>query len=124
MPRVTSPPVGPSPRPQALEERLNDKKEQLLEKELILEEITSLSDKLRVQAAEGRADTLELAQRVNEYQSKLRAVTRKIMATVSELSMYQVCGGEVNSEPIPVGNCKCCQWKRQPRMRATLRHHG
>lgn len=42
------------------------------------------------QAAEGRADTLELAQRVNEYQSKLRAVTRKIMATVSELSMYQV----------------------------------
>jgi hypothetical protein len=34
---------------QALEERLNDKKEQLLEKELILEEITALSDKLRVQ---------------------------------------------------------------------------
>jgi hypothetical protein len=32
--------------------------------------------------------------KVNEYQSKLRAATRKIMATVSELSMYQVGGGE------------------------------
>jgi hypothetical protein len=30
---------------------------------------------------------------VNEYQSKLRAATRKIMATVSELSMYQVRAG-------------------------------
>ncbi|KAG2482118.1 hypothetical protein HYH03_018925, partial [Edaphochlamys debaryana] len=83
---------------QALEERLNDKKEQLLEKELILEEITSLSDKLRVQAAEGRADTLELAQRVNEYASKLRAVTRKIMATVSELSMYQASALKLGAE--------------------------
>ncbi|EFJ42885.1 coiled-coil protein required for normal flagellar motility [Volvox carteri f. nagariensis] len=82
----------------ALEERLNDKKEQLLEKELILEEITSLSDKLRVQAAEGRADTLELAKRVNEYQSKLRAVTRKIMATVSELSMYQASALKLGAE--------------------------
>lgn len=83
---------------QALEERLNDKKEQLLEKELILEEVTSLSDKLRLQAAEGRADTLELAQRVNEYQSKLRAVTRKIMATVSELSMYQASALKLGAE--------------------------
>ncbi|PNH11949.1 hypothetical protein TSOC_001169 [Tetrabaena socialis] len=83
---------------QALEERLNDKKEQLLEKELILEEITSLSNKLRMQAAEGRADTLELAQRVNEYQSELRAVTRKIMATVSELSMYQASALKLGAE--------------------------
>jgi hypothetical protein len=52
--------------------------------------MTQLRTGVRAQAAEGRADTLELAQRVNEYQSKLRAVTRKIMATVSELSMYQV----------------------------------
>lgn len=29
-------------------------------------------------------------QQVNEYQSRLRSVTRKIMAAVSELSMYQV----------------------------------
>ncbi len=34
---------------QQLDERLNDKKEALLEKELILEEITGLSDRLRAQ---------------------------------------------------------------------------
>eukprot|EP00798_Chlamydomonas_sp_ICE-L_P024336 gene24336-9952_t len=72
---------------QQVEERLNDKKEQLLEKELILEEVSTLSDKLRVQATEGRADTIELAKRVNEYQAKLRAVTRKIMATATSLKL-------------------------------------
>lgn len=34
-----------------LEQRLNDRKEALLEKELILEEVTRLSDKLRVQVS-------------------------------------------------------------------------
>ena len=74
---------------QQLEERLSDKQEQLLEKELILEEVTQLSGRLRVQAAEGRGETLELAKRVNDYQAKIRRVTRRMMATVSELSMYQ-----------------------------------
>merc|ERR1719159_752525 len=59
-----------------LEERLNDKKESLLEK-------------LRAQAMEGRQGTLELSQKVNTFQSKIKDVTRKMMATVSELSMYQ-----------------------------------
>lgn len=72
-----------------LEERLNDKKESALEKELILEEVSALSDKLRGQAQEGRAGTLELAQKVNTFQAKIKEVTRKLMATVSELSMYQ-----------------------------------
>jgi len=68
---------------------LNDKKEQLLEKELVLDEVSSLSDKLRMQAAETRGSTLDLAKKVNEIRSKIRAVTRKMMASVSELSMYQ-----------------------------------
>merc|ERR1719482_357456 len=72
-----------------LEERLNDKKESLLEKELVLEEVTTLSEKLRAQAMEGRQGTLELSQKVNTFQSKIKDVTRKMMATVSELSMYQ-----------------------------------
>jgi len=72
-----------------LEERLNDKQEQLLEKELVLEEVSNLSDRLRVQANSGRGDTLELAKKVNEYQSRIRGKTRKMMACVSELSMYQ-----------------------------------
>ena len=74
---------------QVLEERLNDKKEALLEKELVLEEVTALSDKLRAQASDGREDTLNLAKRVNEFQARIKEVTRKMMATVSELSMYQ-----------------------------------
>ena len=35
---------------QVLEERLNDKKEQLLEKDLVLEEVTNLANRLRKQA--------------------------------------------------------------------------
>lgn len=68
---------------------LNDKKEQLLEKELVLDEVSSLSDKLRMQAAETRGSTLDLAKKVNEIRSKIRGITRKMMASVSELSMYQ-----------------------------------
>ena len=45
-------------------ERLDKKEDTLLEKRLILEEIASLSHRLRTQAAEGREDTLELAQKV------------------------------------------------------------
>ena len=71
-----------------LDERLNDKKEIMLEKELVLEEVSSLSDRLRKQAADGREDTLELANKVNEFQNRIRSITRKMMATVSELSMY------------------------------------
>mmetsp|Transcript_41716 Transcript_41716/g.50580 ORF Transcript_41716/g.50580 Transcript_41716/m.50580 type:complete len:921 (+) Transcript_41716:130-2892(+) len=81
-----------------LEERLNDKKEQLLEKELVLEEVSSLADRLRQQAAEGRTDTLELAKKVNDYQQRIRAITRKMMATVSELSMYQASALKLQSE--------------------------
>ena len=33
-----------------LDERLNDKKEQLLEKDLVLEEVTNLANRLRTQA--------------------------------------------------------------------------
>lgn len=47
-----------------LHERLDQKEDSLLEKQLILEEIASLSDRLRFQAADGRQDTLELAQKV------------------------------------------------------------
>lgn len=72
-----------------LEERLNVKKELLLEKELVLDEVSSLSTKLRNQAAESRGPSLDIVKKINEYQSKIRTTTRKMMASVSELSMYQ-----------------------------------
>lgn len=83
---------------QDLEERLNDKKEGLLEKELILEEVTALADKLRYQALEGRQGTMELSQKVNLFQSRIKDVTRKMMATVSELSMHQASAHKLQHE--------------------------
>lgn len=46
---------------QILEERLNSKKEQLLEKQLILDEVTNLSEKLKKDALDGRQSTLEVS---------------------------------------------------------------
>jgi len=83
---------------QDLEERLNDKKESLLEKELILEEVAALSDKLRHQAVDGRQGTMELSKKVNVFQSRIKDVTRKMMATVSELSMYQATAHKLQKE--------------------------
>ena len=79
---------------------LNDKKEQLLEKELVLDEVSSLSDKLRMQAAETRGSTLDLAKKVNEIRSKIRNITRKMMASVSELSMYQASAMRLEAEKV------------------------
>ena len=55
---------------EVLQDRLNEKREMILERNLILDEVTSLSDNLRSKAAEGRTSTLDLAQNINEYQSK------------------------------------------------------
>lgn len=71
-----------------LEARIGQKKDAFIEKELVLEEVTTLSDKLREQALAGREGTLELARGVNEFQSKIKETTRHMMASVSELSMY------------------------------------
>merc|ERR1712007_282712 len=83
---------------QDLEERLNDKKESLLEKELILEEVSALSDKLKSQAVDGRQGTKELSQKVNVFQARIKDVTRKMMATVSELSMHQATAHKLQRE--------------------------
>merc|ERR1719454_1943109 len=83
---------------QVLEERVSDKKEQLLEKDLVLEEVSNLANRLRSQALEGREDTLELAKRVNDFQAKIKATTRRMMSTVSELSMYQATSMKLTQE--------------------------
>jgi len=72
-----------------VERRLNDKKEQLLEKELVSQEIAKLCGELQKQAIEGRDESLGLAKKANHYQRELRAVNRSLMAVMSELSMYQ-----------------------------------
>lgn len=74
---------------QVLEERLNNKKESLLEKELVYEEVSNLAEKLRTQALDGRKTTLEIAEKINEYKARTTELSRKMLATVSELSMFQ-----------------------------------
>ena len=74
---------------QVLEERLNNKKEALLEKELVYEEVTNLAEKLRTKALDGRKSTLEIAEKINEYKARTAELSRKMLATVSELSMFQ-----------------------------------
>ncbi|CAI2383705.1 unnamed protein product [Moneuplotes crassus] len=74
---------------QVLEERLNNKKEMLLEKELVCEEVSNLAEKLRKQALDGRKNTLEIAERINEFKARTTELSRKMLATVSELSMFQ-----------------------------------
>jgi hypothetical protein len=81
-----------------LEERLSDKKEQLLEKDLVLEEVTALCDKLRRQASEDKAGTEQLALQLSSYQGRIRETTRKMMAIVSELSMYQATSMKLSQE--------------------------
>ncbi|EGZ30262.1 hypothetical protein PHYSODRAFT_477524 [Phytophthora sojae] len=81
-----------------LEERYHHKKEQLLEKELVLEEVTGLSNKLRSQASARRGETLELAKRVNDFQGRIKETTRRMMAVVSELSMYQATAMKLQQE--------------------------
>ncbi|EGR33105.1 hypothetical protein IMG5_061610 [Ichthyophthirius multifiliis] len=72
-----------------LEERLNKKKEEELQKELVLDEISNISDKLRDEVLSGRQETLELSEKLGSFQQRLKQITRQTMSIISELSMYQ-----------------------------------
>lgn len=72
-----------------MEERLNNKKEALLEKELVYEEVSNLAEKLRTQALDGRKTTLEINEKINEYRARTNDLARKLYAAVSEVSMLQ-----------------------------------
>lgn len=61
----------------------------LLEKELVFEEVTNLAEKLWKQALDGWKSTLEIAEKINEFKAKTTDISWKMLATVSELSMFQ-----------------------------------
>lgn len=87
-------------RRRILEGRLNKKEEQAMEKKLLLEQITQLTENARLQATEGREGTLALAKKVNSFQNRIKTLTRKMMATVSELSMYQATALKLEQEKL------------------------
>lgn len=72
-----------------LEQRLSIKEEQSLEKDLILEQVNRLIERLSTKADAGKDDTLSLAKKVNDLQNKIKDITRKMMATLSELTIHQ-----------------------------------
>jgi len=72
-----------------LEIRLAEKEEQLLERELVFEQSTRLTERVHSKVNVGRDDSLALAKKVNHYQSRIKDVTRKMMSYVSELAMKQ-----------------------------------
>ncbi|KAJ8262059.1 hypothetical protein GJAV_G00161680 [Gymnothorax javanicus] len=76
-------------RIEKLEKSLVEQEEKLLEKELVTDEVTQLSQRIRAKAEGGKQDTLDLAKKMNELQSQLKDTTKKLMAAVSELSMEQ-----------------------------------
>ena len=61
----------------------------LLEKELVYEEVSTLAEKLRTQAIKGRDTTLDISERINEYKARTSDLSRKMLAALSELSMFQ-----------------------------------
>ena len=68
-----------------LEDMLNRKKEELLEKELINEEINDIAEKLRKQALDDRAKNIDISEKMNEFELKLsnaRAIIDAIVLTV------------------------------------------
>jgi hypothetical protein len=72
-----------------LEEKLARVEEQSLEKDLILEQVNRLTERIQNKVATSKDDTLTLAKKVNTIQSQIKDVTRKMMAKVSELSIAQ-----------------------------------
>ena len=73
-----------------LEDRLDMKREQQLEKELVLEEVGALTERLRAQALAKRDVAKQLADQLSDLQLRIKDTTKKMLASVSELSMYQV----------------------------------
>jgi len=72
-----------------LKERLNENKKHLLEKEVLLEELTRHTNELKRELDLCSCEIQPEVQNLNNYQSRVRTITRSMMALVSELSMYQ-----------------------------------
>jgi chromosome segregation ATPase len=73
-----------------LEKRIDQKRDEALEKEIILEELSALNIKTKnqIDAKDGPSKTK--ASELRDIQFKLKDITRGVMTSISELSIYQV----------------------------------
>lgn len=81
-----------------LVQRLSEGKEQLIEREVLLEETKAETLKLQENMKLTSKTTQPMVKRLNDYQNRLRDVTRSMMALVSELSMYQAISLKLEEE--------------------------
>ncbi|GKT27986.1 hypothetical protein ADUPG1_000336 [Aduncisulcus paluster] len=81
-----------------LEKQLNEKKEQLLEKNLILNEITTLGERVQEEAKEIREKIFPQAKKAAGYVSKVGETDRRLLAAVAELSMWQASAASLSQE--------------------------
>ena len=69
---------------------MTEYEQKLLEKELLLEQVSRLAHRTQVLCQQRKAATQQIGSKVNSYQAKLRETSRKMMALVAELSVQQV----------------------------------
>ena len=81
-----------------LEVKLAKVEEQCLEKDLILEQVNRLTERITNKVDSSKDDTLSLAKKVNQIQSQIKDTTKKMMATVSELSIAQAAALKMQEE--------------------------
>ncbi|XP_063998612.1 coiled-coil domain-containing protein 146 isoform X2 [Pogoniulus pusillus] len=81
-----------------LEAELVQKEKELLEKDILYEHISKLTDRIRTEAANGNQEALHLAKRKNELQKKIKDRTRQVMALVAEVSMKQALATKLQQE--------------------------
>ena len=74
----------------ALSEQLDIQQTKAVQKATILQQKSDLVTKLELQTSSGKEDALTLAKAVNDYQYRIKDLSRKLMAAVAELSIYQV----------------------------------
>ncbi|KAJ3158067.1 hypothetical protein HDU89_000450 [Geranomyces variabilis] len=72
-----------------VEEKLAEREERILEKDLILAEVSTLTDRLKRQTVEGRNESHAVAGKVNDLSKRIKLTTKAMMARVSELAMHQ-----------------------------------
>jgi len=72
-----------------LEQRLSNNKENLLEKELVIDDIVSLTERLKLRQNSAKSKMQPIIQKLNTLKVKVKDINRRIKAVVSELSMYQ-----------------------------------
>ena len=75
-----------------LEESLNYKKEILLEKEIVFDELLKMIEQIQEKVNASKQENLEKAINLNQMKTKFRDIVQKMMSIVSEVSVYQANG--------------------------------